>query len=200
METPKINPKKIAGKKWREGYCLDVHTARSDFIGHNAFGHAEFETTRTPVGDLLYKLKYRGDRSMLDPLANALAGFLSSWKPAVQCIVPVPPSNASRKVQTVAEIAERLGALAGLPVYEGVVSKVKSTGELKNIYDYGERSKVLKEAFTVDPTKIKGLGVLLLDDLYRSGATVNSIAELLTTVGKARDVFLLTVTRTRSNV
>ena len=40
---------------------------------------------------------------------------------------------------------------------------------------------------------------LLFDDLYRSGATMNEITTTLYDQGSAADVFVLTITRTRSN-
>jgi len=40
--------------------------------------------------------------------------------------------------------------------------------------------------------------VLLFDDLYRSGATMNAIAAALLDEGGAADVFALAITRTRS--
>lgn len=41
--------------------------------------------------------------------------------------------------------------------------------------------------------------MLLFDDLFRSGATMNSITAALYDDGKVADVFALTVTRTRSH-
>jgi competence protein ComFC len=45
---------------------------------------------------------------------------------------------------------------------------------------------------------VAGRKVLLFDDLYRSGATMSSIAAALHDQGGSGDVFALTVTRTRS--
>jgi predicted amidophosphoribosyltransferase len=51
----------------------------------------------------------------------------------------------------------------------------------------------------VDVAHTEGKKVLLVDDLYRSGATLNAITDLLLTEGKAASVSVLTITRTRSN-
>lgn len=40
--------------------------------------------------------------------------------------------------------------------------------------------------------------ILLFDDLYRSGATMNAITEVLYDEGYADDIYALTITRTRS--
>jgi predicted amidophosphoribosyltransferase len=56
---------------------------------------------------------------------------------------------------------------------------------------------MLNGAFAVDAAKTKGKRLLLLDDLYRCGATVSTVAQLLMTTGAARAVHLLTLTQTR---
>jgi hypothetical protein len=40
-----MNPRKLLGP-WTDGYALDVHTVSSTMIGHNAYGHAVFDTLR----------------------------------------------------------------------------------------------------------------------------------------------------------
>ena len=98
-----IHPMRVAGP-WFDGYALDVHTTSSDYIGDNAYGHPEFATTRSPMGELLYRLKFRGDQTTVEPIVETVAAFLASWNIQIDAIVPVPPSNASRKNQPVIEL------------------------------------------------------------------------------------------------
>jgi predicted amidophosphoribosyltransferase len=63
-----------------------------------------------------------------------------------------------------------------------------------------KRAAILKDAFAVDTSKTEGRRLLLVDDLYRSGATVSAIAQLLTSHGATRAVYLLTLTQTRKLV
>jgi len=42
--TP-IAPPRVPGR-WRAGYALDVHTHHSTFLGHDQFGHPQFDTKR----------------------------------------------------------------------------------------------------------------------------------------------------------
>jgi len=74
---------------------------------------------------------------------------------------------------------------------------VKSTAQLKDVFDFQKRAQLLADAFSVDKEKTKGRRLLLFDDLYRSGATASAIARLLIGQGDASAVYLLTLTRTR---
>ena len=58
----KIDPVQVQGA-WRLGWALDVHTTSSEFLGYDQNGHAQFNTTRSPLGELLYQLKYRGQHT-----------------------------------------------------------------------------------------------------------------------------------------
>ena len=195
----RINPRKLRGP-WVAGYALDLHTLSSTFLGHDAFGHPEFETKRSPLGDLLYRLKNAGDRSVIPEIVDTVGTFVKAWGVPIDAIVPVPPSNTRRKHQPVLAVAEALGTVLRVPVCEGCVTKVKSTAQLKDVFDYAQRAAILKDAFAVDTSRTEGKRLLLVDDLYRSGATVSAIAQLLTSHGAARAVYLLTLTQTRKLV
>ena len=152
---------------------------------------------RSALGDLLYRLKYRGDRTALLQIVETVAAFPDTWKPQVGAIVPVPPSNTTRKNQPVLELAKALSEQTGIELCTSCVSKVKSTAQLKDVFDFQKRAQLLADAFSVDKEKTKGRRLLLFDDLYRSGATASAIARLLIGQGDASAVYLLTLTRTR---
>ena len=85
-----------------------------------------------------------------------------------------------------------------VPLYEGFLIKVKETPELKNVYEYQKRLELLKDAFAAKNLSLKGKNVLLLDDLFRSGATFNAITRVLYEKGMVNKVYVLALTKTRS--
>ncbi len=87
-------PMRIPGR-WREGFALTYYTVSSTYLGDDAFGHPMFDTKRSEIGELVYRLKYRSDSCALDELVGAAAGFVRSWNPGATVIVPVPPSRLS---------------------------------------------------------------------------------------------------------
>jgi competence protein ComFC len=195
----KVNPRKLRGP-WTDGFALDLHTTESTFLGYNAYGHPEFDTKHSPLGDLLYRLKNRGDRTAIEPIAEGALGFLQKWNPKVDAIVPVPPSNTQRKNQPVLEVANVLSAQSGIPLCSFCISKVKSTAQLKDVFDQSKRAAMLADAFSVDRAKTAGKRLLLFDDLFRSGATADTLARLLIGPGGSSAVYLLTLTQTRRNL
>lgn len=192
-----INPRRIPGC-WDDGFTLDLHTLRSEFLGHDEYGHPQFETVRTPLGELLYKHKYQGDRSVVPLIAKVACTFVRRWNPRPDVVVPVPPSK-SRRAQPLFEIADEIGRILGVPVDKRSVRRTRENPELKNIFDYARRLEALEGAHFADAGTLRGRRVLLLDDLYRSGATLNAVTKLIKTTSGAAAVFALTLTRTRSS-
>ena len=190
-----FQPRQILGK-WQQGFALDLHTLSSVPIGHNEFGHMQFDTRRSEIGELLFCLKNRGDTTTVPEIVATAARFIASWQPPIDMIVPVPPSGA-RAVQPVILLARGLSAAIQLPLVQ-CVTKTSDTPRLKNIYDLDERLKALEGVHVVDPMATKGRNILLFDDLFRSGATMNAITTALYREGQAAQVFALTITRTRS--
>jgi competence protein ComFC len=191
-----INPTRIPGR-WANGFALDLHTTSSELTGHDGYGHAQFESTRSEVGELLYKLKYRQDKSVIPKIAKAVGTFVESYLPKLDVIVPVPPSTP-RSEQPVILIARAVGKRNKIPVSEDCVWKIRETPQLKNALEYDQRWRLLDGAFDVDSASVAGKTLLLFDDLYRSGATMNAITSALYDKGRAKEIFALTITRTRS--
>ena len=191
------NPRKIYGS-WTEGWVLDLHSTGSTYLGDNEFGHSQFETHRTEIGELLFKLKYRTDEATVSELAVAAEKFIRSWRKDLSLIVPVPPTRTYRVLQPVLRLASAVGERLHVPVADDAVRKLKQFAELKNVYDAEERRKLLEGAFEVRSQRVSRERVLLLDDLYRSGATMNAIAEAIIAAGAA-EVYAFAFTQTRSS-
>jgi len=189
---------KIPGR-WREGFVLDYHTVSSTYVGDNSYGRPMFDTKRTEIGELLYRLKNRSDYTVIDEIADTAAEFMKLWKHGAGLIIPVPPSR-TRVRQPVYVLADALGKRLGIPVESKCIARAKAIPELKNIYDYDERLRLLDGAHTIESSSIAGQKVLLFDDLYRSGATMNAITDALYGLGGVIEVYALVITRTRSRL
>jgi predicted amidophosphoribosyltransferase len=192
-----INPKRISGS-WTEGFALDFHTLSSEYIGDDEYGHPQFDTKRSEIGELLYRLKYREDKSVLGDIISTASQFIKSTNWPLDLILSVPPSRKDRDFQPVPPLAMGIGRFLGIEVCVDSIVKVKDTPELKGIFDFEKRMRILRDAFAMRDPVVGGRSVLLFDDLYRSGATLNAVSGLLRREGKAKDIYVLTLTMTRS--
>lgn len=185
---------KLASGPWVEGYVLDYHTVSSTPTGDPYY---RFDTKRTALGELLYKMKYGAPTdAVIADIADTAAEFVQKWKPAIDCIVPTPAS-LNRKTQPVVEIARELAVRLRLPLFEDAVIKVKATPQMKNIDDWSERQRVLADSVQAGSNDVKGKSILLFDDLIESGSTLQRSANVLMKECDAKALYALVLTRTK---
>lgn len=97
------------------------------------------------------------------------------------------------------DLLECLSEQLNIPVSFDSITRTRDVPAIKNIEDYDERIHLLQDAHRINPIKIAGKRVLLFDDVYRSGATMSSVARALYLEGSAKSVYRFALTRTRSN-
>ena len=145
-------------------------------------------------GELAFRLKYQSDLSALPPLVEQAAALVAEH-PAladVDAVVPVPPS-VPRSADPVSAFANALGGRLGLPV-SFILVKSRSTIPQKEMHTLTQKRSNVAGAFAIlEP--VQGKRLLVLDDLFDSGATLEEITRLLLKSGAA-NVCVMTLTRT----
>lgn len=194
MTVVKINPMRLPPNPWIEGYVLDYHTISSTPTSDPYY---RFDTKRTPLGELLFQLKYRaGGSKVLTDIVDTVAEFVETWKPKIECLVPAPAS-LSRKKQPTVEVARALAIRLHVAFFESAVVKLKTTPQMKNIDDWSERQRLLADAVQAGRVDVAGRCILLFDDLIESGATLRRTAQVLLEDRGARRIYALVLTRTK---
>ncbi len=195
-----INPKMIIGN-WADGWALDQHTLHSSTDGSDGAMHPEFATERTELGEAVFKLKYRNDRSLVEPIAGTVADFIRGRAELadIRCILAVPPSDTRRSFQPLQALADRIGSLLGLPAPDDFLFKARATVPLKSIAGKRSRRLELEGVFDVIDQRFESMHILLFDDLFRSGETLKAATAALLFQGNAAKVSVVTMTSTRSN-
>lgn len=183
---------------WHKGLAYDVHTLSSTYLGPDEHGYKIFDTTYTEMGGLIKALKYQQDTSAIPQIIALLEKIKGIEK--FDFIVPVPATKKGRPFQPVDEIVLALGKTRGVEVLTDFFKKTTSGTELKGVDDPEERKNLLKNAFYISSEKkdISGCDILLVDDLFRSGATLSAATEILYQQAKVNSVCVLTMTKTRS--
>ncbi|MGD1020187.1 MAG: ComF family protein [Verrucomicrobiia bacterium] len=151
------------------------------------------------VRDCILRFKYNREmyfgRHLVDWLSGAAQRWID-WR-EVDGIVPVPlhPRKQRQREFNQAEyLAAGVSRAFAVPVLNGKVRRVKDTGTQTKL-DAEARARNLRGAFAVRDDKVfAGKRLVLLDDVFTTGATMDSCAKTLRGVG-AKDVIALAVAR-----
>lgn len=113
-------------------------------------------------------------------------------------IVPVPLHQEREKARGFNQagvVGRALSRAVSLPIDEISLKRTEHTTRHRAGMDARDRRESVEKAFAVSyPTLIAGERVLLIDDVFTSGATVSACAKVLSEAGAA-DVFVLTIAR-----
>ncbi|QMA47642.1 ComF family protein [Citrobacter freundii] len=189
-----VKIKEIAGN-WDFGIVMDKHTQYSIVIGQNQWGHNIYDTTRTEVGEAVFQLKYRYDWNRVQPLARCLYEKAYPLFEEVGFIVPMPASNL-RERQPVTEVAQTLSQLASIPFTDKLLLKSPGGVALKNLNTKEEKIAAIDNSFSVNPiiTNEGCWNVLLIDDLYHTGASMEAACTALRGYNKVNKIYVVALT------
>lgn len=189
-----MNLRAITGN-WNDGVVLDKHTVCSVLKGQDAYGHNVWDTTRTEVGEALYQLKYRYQWSKAQPLAKCLYDNAYPLFGDVDFIVPMAASTY-RPVQPVTLVAVELAKLAGIPCLDRLISQNSGGTSLKNLSTEEEKVKAINGRFFISPIipNDKPCNILVIDDLFSSGTTMNAACTALRGYNKINNIYVAALT------
>lgn len=189
-----LNPQ-TAGASW----CADCREQRP-FSGARAVG-----IYTGTLREAIIRYKYDGRRRLAQPLGEMLAALAREEDApgslplrTAAAIVPVPlyPRRRAWRGFDQAELLSiPLGQALGLPVWTDVLARVRDTTPQVSVPG-SERLDNVRNAFAVrKPWRLKGRRVILVDDVFTTGATISECARVLRDAG-AEAVYALTVART----
>ena len=144
---------------------------------------------------LLLKREPQVCRKLVDLLVNVQQQY-----PLNQAtrIIPVPLHTEREKTRGFNQagvIGHALEQAVSLPIDETSLKRTEHTTRHRAGMDARDRRESVENAFTVSyPALIAGEKILLIDDVFTSGATVSACAKVLLQAGAA-DVFVLTIAR-----
>ena len=147
--------------------------------------------------DLIHAMKYQRIYGLVRPLGDLLRQhFIAHWSehpPAA--LVPVPLHSRKLRVREFDQamaLARHVSQGVGIPLWADVLIRHRPTLSQVGL-SAAERRRNIRGAFTVQkPQCCTDKALLLIDDVYTTGATVQECARLLRQAGATRvDVYTL---------
>jgi ComF family protein len=138
-----------------------------------------------PTSTLIHQMKYEGFFALAAPLAEFMVIAWPRWEPAVDLLVPIPlhgRRQRRRGYNQSALLAHHLGRAVGVPVDAGALQRDRHTRPQVELNPQ-ERQENVRGAFSAQPARVSGRVVLLIDDVFTTGATMSAAAEALIDVG-----------------
>jgi ComF family protein len=175
----------LCGACRRELYRFDVARAWAPFQGS--------------VKEIIHQLKYGCHPSLARPLAVRLASAYAADRHRLQAdwLIPVPLHPArmrERGFNQSSEIARHLSRIVGVALARHWLLRTRPT-KVQAGLTRRERRRNVSGAFEMSKSaEVRGRAVLVIDDVFTTGATLNECARILRESGAAR-IAVLTIAR-----
>ncbi len=172
-----------------ESLCKDCKKRSHAFIR----GRALFVYSG-PMKMAMYRFKYSNCRYMGDYFGKVAVEKYGKWlgEMAPDGIVPVPMYEGKRRLRgyNQAEVFGRaLSKEIGVPLYGDFLIRKKNTLPQKGL-NHRKRQENLKNAFKIKEIDVKLNCVLIVDDIYTTGTTIDEVTRILLDYGVQRVYFL----------
>ena len=171
-------------------YCLDCEERDSSFL----YGHSLFVYDSRMQGSMA-RFKYRQRKEYARYYAAEMVRVYGAWIRSLHpdAMIPVPihaKRMRKRGFNQAQELAERISRICGVPVLDDWLLRCRNTLPQKEL-SRTERKVNLQGAFTL----AKQLNqtpecVIIIDDIYTTGSTIEACSAVLKEAGVQRIYFL----------
>ncbi len=155
-------------------YCGECGPGRHNYVRGRVL--YEYDSAAASI----YRFKYGGRREYAGYFGRQAALFLGDFIMGTRpdALIPIPlhaNRMAVRGYNQAQLLAAEIGAATGIPVRPDLLARVRDTVPQK-LLSSKERQNNLKKAFHISENDVKLKTVILVDDIYTTGATIDEAA------------------------
>ena len=149
------------------------------------------------IREAVHALKYLNVRALAPALGRLLADFMEGVSMPADIIVPVPlhpKRERSRGYNHSLLLAKKVSELSGIPLVNGTLRRERWAVSQAGSHDEDQRRANVQDAFRAEPDLVCGKGVVVIDDVCTTGATLEACSIALKQAG-ANSVWGLTLAK-----
>lgn len=144
------------------------------------------------VKESIYRFKYQNRRDYGKVYAQEMAERCGSWiqRNHVQAIIPIPLYHKKKKQRgfnQAEEVAVELGRILGIPVERDLLVRTRNTRPQKELNE-AERKNNLKKSLKTVKNVVQLKSILIVDDIYTTGSTIDAASLVLREAG-AKEIY-----------
>ena len=150
-----------------------------------------------PIKDALHKFKFNGKTRLSSFLSRLMISYLENGDirmDPIDLIIPVPLSKNREKQRGYNQsklLAEEIAKHFSINLDD---SSLKKTKDVVPQFELAREQRLLNIKGAFESAPVKGRNILLIDDIYTTGATAKEASSALKSAG-AKQVFVLTFAR-----
>ncbi len=161
-------------RKEETEFCYDCRSRKH--IYDRGIAMYTYPSCREPI----YRMKYAGRQEYAAyfgrEMARGLGKRILSWQPDAFVPVPLHPARERKRgYNQAALLARSMGEALQIPVLEGYVARTRNTRAQKEL-EGSSRQNNLKKAFKIMQNDVKLDTIVIIDDIYTTGSTVDAVA------------------------
>ena len=137
--------------------------------------HAAFLYTE-PISTIIHQMKYKGAFALAAPLVELMLRHPVQWHNPPELLVPVPLHPVRQRQRGYNQstlLARELAHHWRIPVDEKALQRIRYTTPQVGLNAI-ERHANVAGAFVADPQRVQNKHILLIDDVYTTGATLSA--------------------------
>ncbi len=190
----KINSKPLCNKcryKLKEELCIGYNNYLAD-TDKNFIEHYYFFKYKNIIREQILDLKFHEKPYIIQSIAYFLKNIQKSFenlkKYDIIIIVPISTTRQKERGYNQSElIAKQISMMINIPIENKILYKTKNNVQQSTL-SKENRIKNVEGVYTIkNYHRIQNKKILLIDDIYTTGSTVNECSKILVTNGVSRE-------------
>lgn len=132
------------------------------------------------VKESMYRFKYQNRQEYARYYGSEIVRIYGAWmkENKIEAVIPIPLHKAKKRKRGYNQaelLAVEIGRKMGISVYPNFLKRTRNTEAQKNLDDAARKNN-LKKAFKTKENNVQLSRILLIDDIYTTGSTINEAA------------------------